>query len=308
MQEEDNFYIVLPSNETSPEYPNNKTSHYFTALPHPLNLKGEWEVALVDFYYPHTWYNIDFMPLETFEVFLDENKNESLPPSTHDIHWTRSRQNNKDYRIRTISGNITSGFYKTSNELIPELNERFKPILKITQNHLNGKVSVHFNIAIGGIFITEKLRSILGLPPIPQSGTAKTERPFLYGNVSGTDRTFLGCELRDVADEDFYTAVPDNYFTGTNSVDLDSVNLHICTDLVRPSHFGDFLAPLLRIVHTSRKNAGKYVGTAFDDPHYISLASNYINRIEIAVRSNGEALVPFQYGTVLVKLHFRRRR
>jgi len=40
-------------------FPDNKISHYFTRLPAPIELKGIWEVALVEFLYPHTWYNVN---------------------------------------------------------------------------------------------------------------------------------------------------------------------------------------------------------------------------------------------------------
>ncbi|GFW64837.1 uncharacterized transposon-derived protein F54H12.3 [Trichonephila clavipes] len=36
----------------------NKTSHFTTQLPTPITLNDEWEMGLVDFVYPHTWYNI----------------------------------------------------------------------------------------------------------------------------------------------------------------------------------------------------------------------------------------------------------
>ena len=40
-------------------FPNNKISHFVTRLPTPIELKGEWEVGMVEFVYPHTWYNIN---------------------------------------------------------------------------------------------------------------------------------------------------------------------------------------------------------------------------------------------------------
>ena len=59
MEATSDFYIVLPSNVTSDEFPNNTTSDYSTALPVPLKLRqGKWEVALVELHFPHTWYNI----------------------------------------------------------------------------------------------------------------------------------------------------------------------------------------------------------------------------------------------------------
>lgn len=40
-------------------FPENKISHFITRLPTPIELKGEWEVGLVEFIYPHTWYNVN---------------------------------------------------------------------------------------------------------------------------------------------------------------------------------------------------------------------------------------------------------
>lgn len=52
------FYVTLISDSSLHFFPNNKISQFTTQLPSPINLNGEWEVALVDFIYPHTWYNV----------------------------------------------------------------------------------------------------------------------------------------------------------------------------------------------------------------------------------------------------------
>ena len=52
------FYITLISDSSTSFFPHNKISQFTTQLPNPINLNGEWEMALVDFIYPHTWYNV----------------------------------------------------------------------------------------------------------------------------------------------------------------------------------------------------------------------------------------------------------
>ena len=37
----DNFYLILPSNSSMGSFPNNKISHYTTALKQPLELDGD---------------------------------------------------------------------------------------------------------------------------------------------------------------------------------------------------------------------------------------------------------------------------
>lgn len=54
----DNFYLTLPSNSSMASFPNNTLSHYITALKRPIELEGDWEVALVSMQYPTRWANI----------------------------------------------------------------------------------------------------------------------------------------------------------------------------------------------------------------------------------------------------------
>ena len=52
------FYLILPSNVISNRH-KNKTSHFYTDLPIPLELdKDKWEVALVEIDFPRSWNNV----------------------------------------------------------------------------------------------------------------------------------------------------------------------------------------------------------------------------------------------------------
>ena len=51
------FQVTLASNVKSNA--RNKPADFETALARPLNLPGEWEVALIDLSYPHNWVNLD---------------------------------------------------------------------------------------------------------------------------------------------------------------------------------------------------------------------------------------------------------
>lgn len=53
------FYVTLPSDSSMNYFPENKISHFISRLPNPIELTGEWEVGLVEFIYPHTWYNVN---------------------------------------------------------------------------------------------------------------------------------------------------------------------------------------------------------------------------------------------------------
>lgn len=52
------FQVTLPSNVSDHLYPKNKPTEYTTALSTPIDLKGSWEVALIDVLFPHNYFNI----------------------------------------------------------------------------------------------------------------------------------------------------------------------------------------------------------------------------------------------------------
>lgn len=53
------FYLTLPSDSSMSYFPENKISHFVVRLSKSIELQGNWEVALVEFIYPHTWYNVN---------------------------------------------------------------------------------------------------------------------------------------------------------------------------------------------------------------------------------------------------------
>ena len=62
----DEFYVTLPSNSSFDYYPDNTLSDFTTKLFKPLDLPGEWEVALTEISFPHSFYNI----VEPFNAIL----------------------------------------------------------------------------------------------------------------------------------------------------------------------------------------------------------------------------------------------
>jgi len=79
------FYITLVSDSSMSYFPENKISHFITRLPIPIELKGEWEVGMVEFVYPHTWYNINHQNnLFGFEVDGHTTVGRRVPPGCYE--------------------------------------------------------------------------------------------------------------------------------------------------------------------------------------------------------------------------------
>ena len=80
METENHFYVTLPSNSRS--FPNNTLDDFRVLLPRQIRLTENWEVALAEITYPHTWHNIrgnNFFVLLELETYGTMRIN--LPPN-----------------------------------------------------------------------------------------------------------------------------------------------------------------------------------------------------------------------------------
>ena len=259
------FYIVLPSNEISDGYPNNKTSHYFTVLPHQIHLHNAWEVALVEFCYSHSWYNID----EEDAWFITKHLSATDDDADYDDFDTYER------------GQISSGYYKNGFDLTRELNETFQAKttkIEATWNEHNKKISISFTQP-SRLRLSPSLTALLGFDPSTDM--------YLTVDEDEPRKTYVADRCLDLG--------------------IKTHNLFIYSNLVKHSYVGHYSAPVIRTVPTFEDDANKYVGVVFEAAHYIPLAVNYLNVIEIKILTATGDLVQFQSGVVLCKLHFRNR-
>ena len=101
---EDNFYINLPSNVITHKYStDNSIANFTTKLPAHISLDGRWEVGLVEMSYTKSWYNL---------------------PQKHFIElWYLEKNNNKQFKIVKMSGELEKGNYETIDQLIVAINK-----------------------------------------------------------------------------------------------------------------------------------------------------------------------------------------
>ena len=62
------FQVYLPSNVKGNT--RNKLSLYETELAKPLDLPGDWDVALTEISYPHNWPNLDKTYIFCFKITI----------------------------------------------------------------------------------------------------------------------------------------------------------------------------------------------------------------------------------------------
>jgi hypothetical protein len=82
--------------------------------------------------------------------------------------------------------------------------------------------------------------------------------------------------------------------------------LFLYTDIISHEYIGDVKAKVLRIVGMD-SSTNKQVSKLYDNPHYVPLERNNIDTVQIQIKDKTGRIVRFKSGTVIVKLHFRKK-
>lgn len=85
-------------------------------------------------------------------------------------------------------------------------------------------------------------------------------------------------------------------------------SIYVYTDIVAHSIVGDSLSQVLRVVDGPQKeNFGEEVVARYVKPYYMPVQSKEFQKIEILLKDNLGELIRFNYGSVFIVLHFRKR-
>ena len=115
MDQDNDFFLTLPSNSSVAAYPHNTISDFRTHITPELRLEGEWEAGLCEISYPRTFHTIQD---EDTKIFYEEL--ESYPRSVH----------------------IRAGYYDDIPHLLQELNAVMAPVLTFNYDRIQNKVYI----------------------------------------------------------------------------------------------------------------------------------------------------------------------
>ncbi|KAI8488092.1 hypothetical protein Bbelb_342100 [Branchiostoma belcheri] len=187
---------------------------------------------------------------------------------------------NREYDIVKIP----IGYYENIQHLLKTLNEaasvRYPDVF--TQRDM---------FAYNGI--TKRVTIVL--PPMVTNAT--TTKTYLVGPLAEK----LGWGSKDV--------IYGSWVQAPRSPDpnLGFHSLYVYGDIVQHRLVGGVKVPLLRIIKIEGHD-GDIVDHPIMTPHYIPLARKRFETMEIDIRNDLGAAVPFEQGRLIVTLHFRQRR
>ena len=244
------FYLHLPSNASLDKFPNNTLTEYRVGLPQTVSLTGDWEVALTEIHYPHSWNNVQGNFENRFYLRNQELDDMWEPLIVPQGHYS------------SVAGVITK-----INEVV-SANNRFKDEVQLSLDTLNRKVTVHLQNKVEVYF--SDIGQMLGFLPkevISKTSTAEREADLDHG---------------------FH-------------------DLYVYCDIIQPQYVGDALVPLLRILPVEGKD-GERISKSFIRPQYLPVSRKQFESIEVNIKRDTGETVPFEFGRVLLTLHFRQSR
>ena len=268
------FYMTLPSNASMTTHPDNTLTHYITALPHRIDLTGEWECGLAEIQYPHTWYNVTENDVWLFLNMIDVS--------------------DKSRRTK-----LSCGYYDNPLTLMYHVNKGLHSLrtketrAQMSYSSVTQKMTLHMTAnTVFTLPYHSAMTSMLGFRrPVASEPEAVTSFPVIDIDHLPSDSSYP------------FHVEADDVVNMTQGFDT----LYAYTDIVESRIVGDTLALLLRALPISGRH-GDRVSDRFTNVHYVPLLCSNFHTIEVDIRNDMGRRVAFEYGRVTVTLHFRRSR
>ena len=258
--------MTLPSNSSMDCHPENTGSQFKTVLAQPVELKGDWEVALSEIHIPGKWYNV-----------------------TGSQHW---------FEINGRRIEMTDGYYATVLSVLRKMIELLRGRRRyadadskeinrrLTSNVINAYA---LSTKILLVYVIPSNRVVFVLP----ADVTMTLSPLLMD--------VLGFQTFKQPD-DLTTASA--VMIGQNEPGLRRypIMAYVYCDLIEPVFVGDTKVPLLRTMNVYRGIPERIYNT----PIYAPLQKKNFATVEVNIMGDTGEPVSFAPGKSVVVLHFRR--
>lgn len=263
------FQVVLPSNASYIEFPNNKNNHYFVRLEKPLDLaSGEWEVGLLGIQYPNNWTNVTNG--KAFKVYRQASG--VRPNQIFNVDVREGRYNTMEELILEIHRTLSS-FSFTGEDLHLGSLDRIITLFYDKVKHASYLIIRDYEFSVE---FSDEFAEIFGF-----------EKKKVYYQPFNKRKSRKAPNTPDI-------------FKGMTS-------LYIYTNFVKPYRVGDSMSPLLRTVGVDNTNRYVNIDKEFINVHYHEVESLQSDIVEVDIRRDNGERIPFTGGKTILVVRFRRR-
>lgn len=267
------FYLTLVSNSSMKYYPDNRTNSFTVHLPQYITLNGSWKVALVEIHYPFTFFNIT-------------NHNNSV--------LVRYSSDDGD---DTHVAKLETGCYDNIIDLLIVIN-------KLIERHTKNDQFITYD------YVTKRLKinHIIDNTNKEESSDnviLRPEQPLLSISFEGR----LAMQLGFAPDENILL-----HRLSPHAVNLGlgvPEEFLVYCDIVESQIIGDTSSKVLKIINTVSGSTVLFAQSChreFNPPHYIEVNEKKIEKVSIDIRDMAGNYLPFQFGVLTIKLHFKQQK
>lgn len=179
-------------------------------------------------------------------------------------------------KLQYYKEKLASGYYSKVEDLVNEINslkpEQFNGKLSVNKANKRIKIRLHTGEAIEFHPIMAKL---LGF------------NDTFYINIEGETRHIIAPNIANIH--------------------ASMQNIYVYSNVVKETLVGNGYYPLLRIINTEGEH-GENIHKSFLNPFYHQVSLDRFNSIKITLCDDQGQAVPFQFGKVICKLHFKRKK
>ena len=291
----DNFYLTLPCSVKGVTQ-ENVLSDYITHLPRTIELEDRWEVALVEFHFNKSWYNLEndtYIGLKTLDNLFLAFCDDALPAGKYPLDQLITEINKLLNEFASSSTTLKSVSHVTefrkiskaaslsvdlaSNRIImnPGLTERNEVLLPV---------------------FTDEFYELLGMT------NRMHEHPYsISSNTKLTDE-----ELLFLSTHEEEAIIGPLYSERAYDIERGIHSIFVYSDIVKENLIGDKTVQCLRVCTLPQRNFGETINLTFDQPHYLPLSKRSFSTIRVTLKDKTNEQIRFQFGETLVKLHFKK--
>jgi hypothetical protein len=333
----DNFYMVLPSNGCETTQPTNTANSYINNWQQTIRLKGRWEVALVDFSFNSfstvvqdlfvesegevckiLKYNVEYEGKQVGTTKIDGITSFSVSSSKRFIITCK----NFPFYITFSKLWNLFGFKEQMTYSASESCESDNPINEFIK--FNDEITIQTSELIVGIkgvifenlilkptfiemasYLREKLSSLVENLIIDQNGYVSFCVKKKYQRISFDEKLSKILGFNEPMNCYYLNG---QVYKGECKVKLSDLNhqVFIYCSCIEPILVGDVMVPLMRNVWVQFTEIGQIVHQDIIRPMYLRVTGNNINNIEIELRNDAGELIKFPPGSkTCITLHFR---
>lgn len=287
------FYLTLPSNSSEAYYPDNTLTGFTTKLHNKISLQGEWEVGLSDIIFPRTWFNLGKFQYVTIRCSTSGSSfnvgDKNFSPASFPRDYDLPEECFADILL-------SPGYFSNVEALVSELNRAI-------------------NIYFKGVLNDMKPGNILN--KLQKDGWPKFEynrySRKVYITVQSYTQISLSDDLIDIFGFDKSNLPLTNLndtatmFRSDRSSDVNAGRhiIYVYCDILECVPVGDTMVPLLRTIDVNGEQ-GTMQQRDFVQPRYVPLQKKHFDSLTIDIRDGLGRKIPFESGTLIVTLHFRR--